>query len=68
MASGPGSAARAAVRVSGAELAGLVLGGVVVVAVLAALVWSDYRTAHSKATIRRTLDQHQQHRARSGWW
>jgi len=52
--------------VSGAELAGLVLGGVVVVAVLAVLVWSECGNRHVEATIRRTDDQH--HQTRSGRW
>jgi hypothetical protein len=52
--------------VSGAALAGLVLGSIFAVVVLGALVWSDYRSAHSEATIRRTAEQHQW--ARSGRW
>jgi hypothetical protein len=52
--------------VSGAELAGVVAGGLLVVVVLGVLAWSDYRTAHARATIRRTTEQH--HRARSGRW
>jgi uncharacterized membrane protein YccC len=52
--------------VSGAELAEVILGSVVVAVVLGVLVWSDYRTAHAQATIRRTVDQ--QHRARTGRW
>ncbi len=65
-ASGRGSAAREAAKVNGAELAGVVLGGLLVAVVLGVLAWSDYRTAHAQATIRRTADQH--HRARSGRW
>ena len=49
---------------SGAALAGVFLGGLLVAVVLAALVWSDYRTEHAQATIRRTVDQH--HQARGG--
>jgi hypothetical protein len=52
--------------VSGAELAGVVLGGLLVAVVLGVLAWSDHRTAHAQSTIRRTADQH--HRARSGRW
>jgi hypothetical protein len=48
--------------VSGAELVGVVLGGLLGAVVLAALVWSDYRSEHSEATIRRTVDQHRQAR------
>ena len=51
---------------SGAELAGAILGGLLFAVVLGVLVWSDYRTEHAEATIRRTVDQ--QHQARSGWW
>ncbi|HEY8558414.1 MAG TPA: hypothetical protein VIM97_13915 [Actinomycetes bacterium] len=51
---------------NGTELAAVVLGGLLVVVVLGVLAWSDYRTAHAQATIRRTADQHQ--RARSGPW
>jgi len=52
--------------VNGAELAGLVVGGIFAALVLGVLVWSDYRTGHCEATIRRTTEQHQ--RARSGRW
>jgi hypothetical protein len=45
--------------VSGAELAGVILGGIFAAVVLAALVWSDYRTEHAQATIRRTVEHHQ---------
>jgi hypothetical protein len=50
--------------VSGAELAGVILGSIFAAVVLAALVWSDYRTEHAQATVRRTVDQH--HQARGG--
>jgi len=52
--------------VSGAELAGLVLGGILAVVVLGLLVWSDCRNRHADATIQRTEAQRQ--RARSGRW
>jgi len=63
-ASGRGSAASERVTVSGAELAGVILGSIFAAVVLAALVWSDYRTEHAQATVRRTVDQH--HQARGG--
>jgi type VI protein secretion system component VasK len=52
--------------VSGADLAGLALGGLLVAAVLGVLVWSEFGNRHAEATIRRTVDQDQ--RTRSGRW
>ncbi len=50
------------VKVSGLALAGLVIGGLLVAVVLGVLAWSDYRSAHAQATIRRTVEQHHQTR------